>query len=42
MAWWTPDRLASSGEVFRPPGFVGLLGQLRTAGPPAEPIVIDA
>jgi 8-oxo-dGTP pyrophosphatase MutT (NUDIX family) len=40
-AWWSLDRLAASGEIFRPPGLLDLLRRLRSDGPPAEPIMIE-
>lgn len=36
--WWTPAELAGSTELFWPPRLPELLADLRTQGPPAEPV----
>jgi len=38
--WWRLDELATSPELFRPPGFVDLVRAVVADGPPAAPIRI--
>jgi 8-oxo-dGTP pyrophosphatase MutT (NUDIX family) len=38
--WWTSAELDSTSERLVPKGLASLMRQLRTAGPPAEPIVL--
>ena len=40
--WWTPDELARSAEVFRPPGLGALIRRLAEHRPPAEPVTLSA
>lgn len=40
--WWPLAEIRSSGELFVPRGFAGLLQQLIANGPPAPPVTLKA
>lgn len=41
IQWWKPERIAESGDIFRPPGFLPLLQRLLAEGPSEKPIRIE-
>ncbi len=41
-AWWSRDQIRSSAEVFLPGGLAGLLDDLSSHGPPAEPRYLNS